>query len=129
MLEFNCSAATDTVFLRVVYPPVFIVSLVFNITALCIFCRIKHKHLTDMHIYMLNLLVADFLAIFFLPFRIFEAFCPLKTTGFCTFLLCTQYSNMYGSIFTITAISIHRFIAIRFPFLIKAMVAKLRYRV
>lgn len=111
-----------SLFERVAYTPVFIVGLFFNVTALCIFCRLKRW--TDTHIYMFNLLVADFLAIIFLPFRILEAFCPITPSKLCTFLLCTQYSNMYSSIFTITAISIHRFIAVRFPFLTKALASK-----
>lgn len=111
-----------SLFERVAYTPVFIVSLFFNITALCIFCRLKRW--TDTHIYMFNLLLADFLAIIFLPFRILESFCPITPSGLCTFLLCTQYSNMYSSIFTITAISFHRFIAVRFPFLTKALASK-----
>ncbi|XP_016147589.1 G-protein coupled receptor 55-like [Sinocyclocheilus grahami] len=128
MVEYNCRPMlnhTDKVlshFERVAYMPVFIVGLFFNVTALCIFCRLKRW--TDTHIYMFNLLVADFLAIIFLPFRILEAFCPIKPSELCTFLLCTQYSNMYSSIFTITAISVHRFIAVRFPFLTKAQASK-----
>ncbi|XP_016146313.1 G-protein coupled receptor 55-like [Sinocyclocheilus grahami] len=128
MVDYNCSVVlnhTDAAFRlfeRAAYIPVFIVGLSFNITALCIFCRLKRW--TDMHIYMFNLLAADFLAIIFLPFRILEAFCPIKPSELCTFLLCTQYSNMYSSIFTITAISIHRFIAVRFPFLTKALASK-----
>lgn len=111
-----------SLFERVAYIPVFIVGLLFNVTALCIFCH--RKRWTDTHIYMFNLLVADFLAIIFLPFRILEAFCPITPSELCTFLLCTQYSNMYSSIFTIAAISIHRFIAVRFPFLTKALASK-----
>lgn len=112
------------VFERVAYIPLFILGFSLNITALCIFCRIKHW--TDMHIYMLNLLVADFLAILILPFKILEVFCPIQPTSLCTALLCIQFSNMYSSIFIITAISIHRFIAVRFPFLTKAMLSKSR---
>ncbi|XP_052403700.1 G-protein coupled receptor 55 isoform X2 [Carassius gibelio] len=128
MMEYNCSAEMNNTdkalsyFERVAYPPVFIVGLFFNVTALCIFCRLKRW--TDTHIYMFNLLVADFLAIIFLPFRILEAFCPIKPSVLCTFLLCTQYSNMYSSIFTITAISFQRFIAVKFPFLTKALASR-----
>ncbi|KAF4117761.1 G-protein coupled receptor 55 [Onychostoma macrolepis] len=130
MVEYNCNPVlnhTDraiNLFERVAYTPVFIVGLLFNVTTLCIFCRLKRW--TDMHIYMFNLLVADFLAIIFLPFRILETFCPINPSKLCTFLLCTQYSNMYSSIFTITAISIQRFIAVRFPFLTKALASKSR---
>ncbi|XP_073704175.1 G-protein coupled receptor 55-like [Garra rufa] len=125
---FNCSPErnhTDAVislFERVAYTPVFIVGLTFNITALCIFCRLRRW--TDTHIYMFNLLAADFLAIIFLPFKILDAFCKIDPSALCTVLLCTQYFNMYCSVFTITAISIHRFIAVRFPFLTKALVSK-----
>lgn len=69
---------------------------------------------------MLNLLVADFLAVVFLPFRIFNTFCSLNKTKLCTVLVCMHYSNMYCSILTITAISVHRFLAVRFPFLGRA---------
>ncbi|KTG47009.1 hypothetical protein cypCar_00038224 [Cyprinus carpio] len=128
MVECNNSVAlnlTDTAlrrFERVAYIFVFIVGLFFNIMALCIFCRLKRW--TDTHIYMFNLLAADFLAIIFLPIRIWDAFYPIKPSELCTFLLSTQFANMYSSIFTITAISIHRFIAVRFPFLTKALASK-----
>ncbi|XP_067309412.1 G-protein coupled receptor 55 [Pseudorasbora parva] len=130
MIDFKCSSAVNhteaalRLFERVAYIPIFTVGFSFNITALCLFCRIKRW--TDMHIYMFNLLAADFLAIIFLPFRILEAFCPITPSILCSFLLCTQFSNMYCSMFTITAISIHRFIAVRFPFLTKALVYKSR---
>lgn len=106
------------------YIPVFIVGFSLNVTVLCIFCRIKRW--TDTHIYMFNLLFADFLAILILPFKILEAFCPIKLSSLCTVLLCSQFSNMYCSIFIISAISFHRFIAIRFPFLAKALLSKSR---
>ncbi|XP_052389993.1 G-protein coupled receptor 55-like [Carassius gibelio] len=128
MVVHNCSVAlnhTEPALKRfecVAYIIVFIVGLSFNIMALCIFCRLKRW--SDMHIYMFNLLAADFLAIIFLPFRIWEAFEKIELSGLCTFLLCAQFSNMYSSIFTITAISFHRFIAVRFPFLIKALASK-----
>ncbi|KAK9980170.1 hypothetical protein ABG768_013553 [Culter alburnus] len=130
MIEFNCSSrmnhteAALKLFERVAYIPVFIVGFSLNVTALCIFCRIKRW--TDTHIYMLNLLFADFLAILILPFKILEVFCPITPSFLCTFLLCTQFSNMYCSIFIITAISFHRFIAVRFPFLAKALLSKSR---
>lgn len=120
----NHTEAALKLFERVAYIPVFIAGFSLNITALCIFCRIKRW--TDTHIYMLNLLAADFLAILILPFKILEVFCPIKPSQLCTFLLCTQFSNMYCSIFIITAISIHRFIAVRFPFLAKALLSKSR---
>lgn len=128
LFQFNCSAKlnhTDValnMFDRVGYTLVFSGGLILNITVLFIFSRIKHWN--DTHIYMLNLLIADFLAIIFLPFRILDSFCTLDKTKLCTILVCIHYSNMYCSIFTITAISVHRFLAVRFPFLGRAHKAK-----
>ncbi|XP_056598978.1 G-protein coupled receptor 55 [Triplophysa dalaica] len=125
---FNCSAKPNhteaplIMFERVGYTLVFSAGLVLNITVLFIFSRIKRWN--DTHIYMLNLLIADFLAIIFLPFRILETFCSLDKTKLCTILLCMHFSNMYCSICTITAISVHRFLAVRFPFLGRADMAK-----
>ncbi|KAL7842162.1 hypothetical protein SRHO_G00238510 [Serrasalmus rhombeus] len=124
-MEFNCSVVNETdlyLFEQVVYTPVFAVGLPLNISALCFFFRIRHW--TSTHIYMFNLMLADFLLILFLPFRIFDAFFPMCPSEFCTFLTCVHYSNMYVSIFTITAISGHRFIAIKFPLLNKALMAR-----
>ncbi|KAG7319751.1 hypothetical protein KOW79_016894 [Hemibagrus wyckioides] len=101
------------IFNRVAYTPVFILGLVLNFSAL--WCFKRTPQWTDTHIYMLNLLLTDFLLTLFLPFRIIETFRPMKLTGLCTFLICVHYTNMYASIFTITAISIHRYSAVRFP--------------
>lgn len=109
----NGSEAGLIIFQRVAYTPVFILGLILNILTLWRFTRTPRW--TDTHIYMLNLLLADLLLTLFLPFRIFETYCPMKPTFFCTFLICVHYSNMYVSIFTITAISIHRYVAVRFP--------------
>ncbi|KAF7692557.1 hypothetical protein HF521_010167 [Silurus meridionalis] len=119
-MEFaNCSLVPHgseaglIIFQRVAYTPVFIVGLILNTLVLWRFTRIPKW--TETHIFMLNLLLADLLLTLFLPFRIFETYCPIKPTRFCTFLISVHYINMYVSIFTITAISVHRYIAIRFP--------------
>ncbi|XP_072525234.1 G-protein coupled receptor 55-like [Salminus brasiliensis] len=125
---FNCSSVENSseaaliLFQRVSYTLTFVVALPLNISALWLFYRIQHW--TDTHIYMSNLMLADFLLIIFLPFHIFETFCPIKASELCTFLICVHYSNMYVSIFTIMVISAHRFVAIKFPFLIKAVQAR-----
>lgn len=124
----NCTDETDKIeqslslFHQVAYILVFVVGLPLNVSTLWFFYRIRLW--TDTHIYMFNLMLADFLLILFLPFRIFEAFHQITLSKFCTFLICVHYSNMYVSIFTITAISAHRFIVIRFPFLTKALEAR-----
>lgn len=115
----NCSLVPNVshpdliIFQRVAYTPVLIFGLILNAKALWHFIRTPQW--TDTHIYMLNLLLADLLLTLFLPFRIFETYCPMEPTRLCTFLICVHYSNMYVSIFTITAISIQRYVGIRFP--------------
>lgn len=119
-MGFNCSGVTNgsaeaslIIFKRAAYTPVFVLGLLLNASALWRFKRTPQW--TDMHIYMLNLLLADSLLTLFLPFRIFETYFPMQLTIFCTFLICVHYSNMYASIFTITVISIHRYMVVRFP--------------
>lgn len=126
-MVFNCSLVPNgteaglIIFQRVAYTPVFILGLILNVSVLWRFkCTPKW---TDTHIYMLNLLLADLLLTLFLPFRIFETYCPMKPTRFCTFLICVHYSNMYASIFTVTVISIHRYVTVRFPVQLKTSVA------
>ncbi|XP_036412222.1 G-protein coupled receptor 55 [Colossoma macropomum] len=126
-MDLNCSVVNNSeaaliLFQQVGYTPVFAVGLPLNISALWFFFRIRHW--TSTHIYMFNLMLADFLLILFLPFRIFDTFCPMRPSEFCTFLICVHYSNMYVSIFTIAVISAHRFIAIKFPLLTKALEAR-----
>ncbi|XP_015258233.1 PREDICTED: G-protein coupled receptor 35-like [Cyprinodon variegatus] len=96
------------------YSLVFLLGLLINSAALWAFIA-KRASWTDCHIYMLNLVVADFALIIFLPFRIYDAFFCLPKTFLCTFLLFTHYINMYASILTTTAISVHRYLTIRFP--------------
>ncbi|XP_058488603.1 G-protein coupled receptor 35 [Solea solea] len=96
------------------YSPVFLLGALVNAAALHAFIS-KRDSWTDTHIYMFNLAVADFAFILFLPFRIYDAFGCLEKTTFCTFLLYMHFINMYASIMTMTAISIQRYLIIRFP--------------
>ncbi|XP_047223914.1 G-protein coupled receptor 35-like [Girardinichthys multiradiatus] len=96
------------------YSLVFLLGLLINGAALWAFIA-KRAAWTDSHIYMLNLALADFSLILFLPFRIYDAFFCLPKTFLCTFLLFIHYINMYASILTTTAISVHRYLTIRFP--------------
>lgn len=96
------------------YTPLFLLGLGLNAAALRIFI-IKRNSWKDTHVYMFNLVMADFVLILFLPFRIYDAlFCIPKTT-LCTFLISIHFMNMYASILTTTAICVHRFLAVRFP--------------
>nr|XP_046177935.1 G-protein coupled receptor 35-like [Oncorhynchus gorbuscha] len=97
------------------YLPVFLVGLLLNMAVLRVFLA-KRAMWTDTHVYMLNLAAANCSLVFFLPFRIYNAFHRLDRTHFCTFLISTHYINMYASILTVTAISIHRYLAVKYPF-------------
>uniref|UniRef100_A0AAV2JUW2 G-protein coupled receptors family 1 profile domain-containing protein n=1 Tax=Knipowitschia caucasica TaxID=637954 RepID=A0AAV2JUW2_KNICA len=69
----------------------------------------KRGSWTDTHIYMFNLAVADSTHIFFLPFRIYDDIYEcLPKTFLCTFLFNMHYLNMYASILTTAAVSVHR---------------------
>uniref|UniRef100_A0A4W5PB88 G-protein coupled receptors family 1 profile domain-containing protein n=1 Tax=Hucho hucho TaxID=62062 RepID=A0A4W5PB88_9TELE len=105
------------------YLSVFLVGLLLNMASLRVFF-VKRASWTDTHIYMLNLAAADCALILFLPFRVYNAFQCLGITHFCTFLISTHYINMYASIFTVTAISVHRYLAVKFPFQTRAWRSK-----
>lgn len=96
------------------YTPLFLLGLCLNVTTLRIFIA-KRASWKDTHVYMFNLNMADFALILFLPFRIYDALFCLKRTHLCTILIFSHFINMYASILTTTAISVHRFLAIRFP--------------
>ncbi|XP_014844026.1 PREDICTED: G-protein coupled receptor 35-like [Poecilia mexicana] len=96
------------------YSLVFLLGLVINGAALWAFVA-KRASWTDTHIYMLNLALADFILVLFLPFRIYDAFFCLPKTRLCTFLIFIHFTNMYASILTTTAVSLHRYLTIRFP--------------
>ncbi|XP_062261118.1 G-protein coupled receptor 35 isoform X2 [Platichthys flesus] len=96
------------------YTPLFILGFLINAAALRAFIA-KRASWTDTHIYMFNLAIADTALVLFLPFRIFDAYFCLPKNYFCTVLLFVHFINMYASIMTTTAISVHRYLAVRFP--------------
>ncbi|KAM4557070.1 G-protein coupled receptor 35-like [Fundulus diaphanus] len=96
------------------YSLVFVLGLLICGAALWAFVA-KRASWTDSHIYMLNLALADFALVLFLPFRVYDAFFCLPKTFLCTFLIFIHFINMYASILTMTAISVHRYLIIRFP--------------
>lgn len=101
------------------YTPLFLLGLGLNAIALRSFI-IKRNSWKDTHVYMFNLIMADFALILFLPFRIYDALFCLPKTTWCTFLIFTHFINMYASILTSTAICVHRFLAIRFPLQVRS---------
>ncbi|XP_072302461.1 lysophosphatidic acid receptor 6-like [Eucyclogobius newberryi] len=100
-----------------VFSVVFVVGLLFNTVAVYIFaCTLKLRNETTT--YMMNLVVSDSLFVLSLPFRIVYfvkrewIFGPVL----CKISVALFYTNMYGSIFFLTCISIDRFLAIVYPF-------------
>lgn len=96
------------------YSPLFLLGFLVNAAALRAFIA-KRDSWTDTHVYMFNLAIADFALILFLPFRIYDAFFCLPKTRWCTLLIYIHFINMYASILTTVAISVQRYLAIRFP--------------
>ncbi|XP_072296485.1 G-protein coupled receptor 55-like [Eucyclogobius newberryi] len=70
---------------------------------------------TDTYVYMFNLALADSTLILFLPFRIYDAFWCLPVSPLCTVLFNMHFLNMYASIMTTAAVSVHRYLAVKFP--------------
>lgn len=100
--------------LAVFYSVIFIVGLVGNITALYVFLCI-HRKRNSIQIYLLNVVIADLLLIFCLPFRIMYHINQNKWT--LKVLLCKVvgtlfYMNMYISIILLGFISLDRYIKI-----------------
>lgn len=109
----NSTCRVDTL-QGLAYIPPFLLGFLVNAAALRAFIA-QRDSWTDTHIYMFNLAMADSALILFLPFRIYEAFFCLPKTLMCTFLIYTHFINMYASILTTTAISVQRYLVIRFP--------------
>ncbi|XP_063049905.1 G-protein coupled receptor 55-like [Engraulis encrasicolus] len=102
-------------FQQVAYIPVFVLGLVLNAMAVSTFIR-RRRQWTDSHIYMLNLALADCTLVLFLPVRVYDAYHPIQPSLLCTVMISIHYVNMYASILTVTCISVHRYLSIRFPF-------------
>ncbi|KAM9827436.1 lysophosphatidic acid receptor 6 [Neosynchiropus ocellatus] len=98
-----------------IYAFIFLVGLVFNLTALVVFCR-QSKSRSQTTIYMTNLALADILLILTLPVRIYyySGFSTLPT-GLCDALGLILKANMYSSILLLTCISCDRCMAVTFP--------------
>lgn len=96
------------------YSPLFLLGFLVNAAALRALIS-KRDPWTDTDIYMFNLAIADTALVIFLPFRIYDAFFCLPKTILCTFLIYIHFINMYASIMTTTAVSVHRYLTIKFP--------------
>ncbi|XP_060940944.1 G-protein coupled receptor 35 [Limanda limanda] len=96
------------------YTPLFLLGFLINAAALRAFITMRDSW-TETHIYMFNLAIADSALVLFLPFRIYDAYFCLQRTPLCTVLISIHFTTMYASIMTTTAISVHRYLAVRFP--------------
>ncbi|XP_067085532.1 G-protein coupled receptor 35-like [Osmerus mordax] len=95
--------------------PVFLAGLGLNLAALLVFYR-QRSVWTDTHVYMVNLALADTTLVVLLLVRLYDSIHELQAPRLCSLLVVLHYANMYGSIFTVTAISVQRFLAVRFPY-------------
>ncbi|KAK0140364.1 Lysophosphatidic acid receptor 6 [Merluccius polli] len=99
-----------------VFSVVFVVGLITNVVAMYIFtCSLKLRNETTT--YMMNLVVSDLLFVLTLPLRVYYFInrnWPFKSV-LCKLSVSLFYTNMYGSIFFLTCISVDRFLAIVYP--------------
>lgn len=105
-----------------VFSIVFVVGLITNVVAIYIFtCSLKLRNETTT--YMMNLVVSDLLFVFTLPLRVFYFINQNWPFGsvLCKFSVSLFYTNMYGSMFFLTCISVDRFLAIVHPFRSRAL--------
>ncbi|XP_047462607.1 lysophosphatidic acid receptor 6-like [Mugil cephalus] len=118
-LPNNCNKSDDFKYplYSTVFSLVFVLGLLFNMIAVYIFgCTLKMRNETTT--YMINLVVSDSLFVLSLPFRIvyFIKRDWIFGSVLCKISVALFYTNMYGSIFFLTCISIDRFLAIVYPF-------------
>ncbi|XP_018429066.1 PREDICTED: G-protein coupled receptor 35-like [Nanorana parkeri] len=103
------------VFLLTLNILVMVFGMVFNSLAVWVFC-FKMKKWTETRVFMMSLLLSDCCLLFTLPFRIYSIQNAWNLgEDFCNALQSFYYMNIYIGIFTITLISVDRYVAIKFP--------------
>ncbi|KAF4097369.1 G-protein coupled receptor 55 [Onychostoma macrolepis] len=98
--------------------PTFILGLPGNIYVLVMFCRRPRTDWTYMNIYITNMAIADCVVLALLPVRIVSYIWERlwdQIKELCYVLVSVYYVNMFVSIFTVTAISVVRYVAIKYP--------------
>lgn len=104
-----------------VHIPTFLLGLLLNLLAIRGFRTFLKKRWAEYSatsIYMINLAVFDLLLVLSLPFRVVLDHVPTPFPSLCTLVECLYFISMYGSVFTICFISLDRFLAIQYPFLV-----------
>uniref|UniRef100_A0A673N9G1 G protein-coupled receptor 35, tandem duplicate 1 n=1 Tax=Sinocyclocheilus rhinocerous TaxID=307959 RepID=A0A673N9G1_9TELE len=97
--------------------PTFMLGVLGNIYVLVMFCRRPRAKWTYMNVYITNMAVADCALLMFQPVKMYYYSRQLEDhlKALCNFVLLVYYVNMYVSIFTVTAISVVRYVAIKYP--------------
>ncbi|XP_043079742.1 G-protein coupled receptor 35.1 [Puntigrus tetrazona] len=103
--------------------PTFIFGVLGNIYVLVMFCRRPRAKWTYMNVYITNMSISDCALLMFLPVKIHYYSRKLEENlkALCNFVLWLIYVNMYVSIFTIMAISVVRYVAIKYPMKARVM--------
>ncbi|XP_039611443.1 G-protein coupled receptor 55 isoform X2 [Polypterus senegalus] len=103
----------------IIYIPTFIVGVFLNSIALFIFI---FKMRTESTIYMTNLAIMDIFLLIPLPFRMYAAKNRwILSKSSCSVFEALYFVGVYGSILTITFISIDRYFSIKHPFKAKVL--------
>uniref|UniRef100_F7G8G3 G protein-coupled receptor 55 n=2 Tax=Monodelphis domestica TaxID=13616 RepID=F7G8G3_MONDO len=105
-----------------VHIPTFLLGLGLNVLAIhsfASFLRKRQEEYRATSIYMINLAAFDLLLVLSLPFKMALSQGPAHPASFCTMVECLYFVSMYGSVFTITFISLDRYLSIRYPMEVK----------
>ncbi|XP_067270803.1 G-protein coupled receptor 35.1 [Pseudorasbora parva] len=108
---------TVTILQKVTSISTFFFGVLGNIYVLVMFFRRPRTDWTYMNVYITNMAIADCALLVFLPFKIhyYDKELDEKLKGLCNFVLWVNYVNTYVSILTVTAISVVRYVAVKYP--------------
>ncbi|XP_074860669.1 G-protein coupled receptor 35-like [Carettochelys insculpta] len=117
----NCNISYNTPLIQVIiYATIFPFGAIFNAIALWVFCY-KMKTWTETRVYMINLVIADCSVVCTLPFTIYFLWNNRRPDTLCLTIQSIYFINMCMSIYIITAISVDRCIAIKYPLRAKSV--------
>ncbi|XP_018615826.2 G-protein coupled receptor 55 [Scleropages formosus] len=115
----NCSQdvpAGVQIFYIAVGVPTFIFGLLVNVAFLVALCYSQRNTWTYMMVYIVNMAFSDTIVLIFLPVKMYSFYNQWNFVQLCLFFVSSYFVNMYVSIFTVTAISVVRYVAIKYPF-------------